>query len=75
LVEREEERMSELVKELMPYLQKLAEKLDSSAQALWLLQVQQAKVVAITIIFEWIACGVMVYLWIKGLNNNDYYKS
>lgn len=59
--------MNEIVKELMPYLQKLADKLDSSAQVLWQMQMAQAKVIAITIVIEWIVLAVFSVLWIKGV--------
>jgi hypothetical protein len=41
--------MGEAIKELMPLLQKVADKLDSSAQYLWALQLQQVKVQIIKI--------------------------
>lgn len=55
--------MSDLVKELMPYLQKLADKLDSSAQALWTLQMQQAKVVLITGITQYTVLLLCLVSW------------
>jgi len=57
--------MSDLVKELMPYLQKLADKLDSSAQVLWALQMGQVKVSLISYVLQYITWLVMTFIFYK----------
>jgi len=57
--------MSDLVKELMPYLQKLADKLDSSAQVLWILQIQQARVALVWDAIACIGCLTTICLYYK----------
>lgn len=55
--------MTESVKELIPYLDKLADKLDSSAPALWALQIQQAHATFITGIIQYILLAICLLLW------------
>lgn len=54
--------MNEVVKELLPYLQAIADKLESSANALWQLQMAQAKVAMISMMLEYIALATTLYL-------------
>lgn len=66
--------MSETIKELLPYLQKIADKLESSANALWQLQMAQAKVVFITGIVQYVLWIAMVYgLYKVGRRVHGYY--
>lgn len=59
--------MSELVKELMPYLEKLSDKLDSSAQVLWQMQMVQAKVALFASIIQYILIVLYCYGWYKAM--------
>lgn len=56
--------MNEVVKELMPYLEKIASKLESSATALWQLQMAQVKVVLIAGLTQYIALLIFWILWL-----------
>lgn len=55
--------MTETVKELIPYLDKLANKLDSSAPTLWSLQIQQAHIQFITGAIQYIILAVCLIFW------------
>lgn len=66
--------MSELVKELIPYLEKLADKLGGSAEMLWALQIQQAKVTTICIVALYIinVLGIGgLFKWIKSIDREE----
>jgi hypothetical protein len=60
--------MGEAIKELMPLLQKVADKLDSSAQYLWALQLQQVYVLIVSGLIKyaiWIAFVVVGFIALK----------
>jgi hypothetical protein len=65
--------MGEAIKELMPLLQKVADKLDSSAQYLWALQLQQVYVLIVSGLIKyaiWIAFVVAGIIVIKNFYND-----
>jgi hypothetical protein len=68
--------MESTIKELLPYLQKLADKLDTSATYIWDLQVRQARVELISyfiyfalLVISWMIFGALF----RHFNKNDSY--
>lgn len=57
--------MNETIKELMPYLEKIADKLESSATILWQIQMAQAKVTALSYAIEWLAWIIAMFAMYK----------
>jgi hypothetical protein len=58
----------EVVKELMPYLEKAGEFLGTTAQQLWVLQVKQAYITGVSYILAWILYVLVTcFIW-KNIN-------
>jgi hypothetical protein len=55
----------EVIKEIMPYLEKVAEQLGTTAQYLWMLQVKQAYVVGISYLLEYLVWAILFFGYYK----------